>query len=68
MRGLLHLLTTLQIDRTLTPALSRDTGSGSQDAMPDNRDLYHRRTFWPRTERPELLGEVDLDRACPSCG
>ena len=36
--------------------------------MPDNRDLYHHRTYWPRTERPELLGEVDLDRPCPSCG
>ena len=36
--------------------------------MRDNRDLYHRRTFWPRSERPELLGEVDLDRPCPSCG
>jgi len=36
--------------------------------VPDNRDLYHRRTYWPRTERPELLGEIDLDRPCPSCG
>ena len=36
--------------------------------MPDNRDLYYRRTYWPRSERPELLGEIDFDRPCASCG
>jgi hypothetical protein len=31
------------------------------------RDIS-RRTFWPRSTRPELLGEVDFDRPCPNCG
>lgn len=34
----------------------------------DRQRSIERRTFWPRSSRPDLLGEVDFDRPCPNCG
>lgn len=36
--------------------------------MNGKRHTFERRTFWPRSTRPDLLGEVDFDRPCSNCG